>query len=298
MITHTHILNTALLVQSLLNASRLDISKPEIERDNFYVSKQHLELYKLTFPEFQMSIKKLDEQGYTGTVLFVDDKFKEDAMKGITKEQIAEAKKALKEAGLEMPKITLDKDSEIFKHFEEKLPKNKQLPADIEDEVLDFANILDEVPDMWNGMTMDTIAQIEYLGMRDIDRLVEKLSANTPFEDIIDTGIWYDEKHYQLYIDGHPFSTKYGAKLMRHYALQKLFRQKDKKLKIYFTTLPVHTEDSNLSNVEQEQASNKAYYKSLHSFQEKISEALPNYKDLFLIDHNSIQFNPDFLNQI
>ena len=246
----------------------------EEEKSTITISKQVLNDAGLTVPQLSNSLQKLNDKGYLQAVTIFDDSLRTEINNTLNSDDYNVALQELKK--LE----TVEFSEKLKLSLREDLKKLVPQGMDMREEKFDMeditlSNIIERGTQELQKLRPDDMAIVVLMPFRNIEVLHTKIGDGEKFEDIQDSGIWYDPTKFEFHLDGEIIPTHYqGKPNIEHDALLRLVDDFEDGV-IYYDDIENRT-DRSLKD-------------SLLKFVDK-NEKL---KDIFIVHYDHLEFSKE-----
>lgn len=245
------------------------------------VTKEHLVSNGITIAVFINTLNILSNKGYLLSVAIFEEKFHSEIQDFYGDKYPVVIEQLNK---LDLTDVMQTAKEKMADAFEKMKPADYVFDRDefIKSD-LTFADLLQEVKPLYENHTSNDVAIVILMPFRSIDRLLNKMNQGIKFDEIQDTGIWYDTQNCLFHISDRTIPTSHQNKPNKeHFALLALFNIPEQTI-IDFDDIPEF--DSSNEN------ERKAYYDALNRFLKKDSE-LPKIFDLH---KGHLELNQDYI---
>lgn len=209
-----NILNTLNLLTLLFRANQQKIPKLfDEELHTLTVTKEHLEVGNITIPIFINTLNTLHTKGYLFAVSIFEHEYHAKIRESASEELQTEVLEALKEKGIE--EIPLEVKIMFAEALEKMAPPGANFKIDrkvIAEDKIKFKDFLDETQALRAGHKDTDVSVIILLPFRDTQKLLDEMNRGESFDDIQDSGIWYDPIKYEFHVGDKIIPTSYQGK--------------------------------------------------------------------------------------
>ncbi len=219
-------LDTVNLLVLLFRARKHAPEFDEKQQHTLTVTKEHLASAGLTIPVFSNTLNILADKGYlTGVVVF-EDSYHAKIRDAVTEKNFNALLERFDSTEAEVLAQRLQEAAvvNVAKVAPPNLPMSREMQEALAQESRTLREMLNDSREMLVRHSDQDIAIAVLLPFRSIDRLLEKMNSGLSFEEVQDTGIWYDAQRYEFHFEDEVMSTaNRGTATLVHPILNALF---------------------------------------------------------------------------
>lgn len=210
----------------LLNHSKklTSLGSPDNDSVHLVVTKEHLDKSRISITVFINTLNLLDKKGYLLGVTIFEDKY-HSAIEELFKEPNYQNTLAQIEA-LDTELAMQQGIESITDILESKAPQNFTFDREVlKDEKITLGDTINSVKHLFANHSKNDIGIVLLSPLRSIDRLLRMMNEGINFDDVKDSGIWYDKDNFLFYIEDEAIPTSYNNKPNKeHFILSALFK--------------------------------------------------------------------------
>lgn len=258
------------------------------EKHTIKVTAEHLDKENLTPAIFHNTLTLLDKKGYLLGVTIIEDRAYAEFDKFFDDKTYNEALKEIRK--IDTPELMAKFKDSVATYYENRVPANFHFDREgLESDDFSLEQFITETreemkkPSLF-GSEEKPVAIVLLMPFRSIERLLDEMDNGKNFDEVKDSGIWYEKTEQVFHYDEKTLSTKHNRKQYVHYAFKALFSQFESNV-IYYAELE---EFDHLRDREKEL---KSYRDALNTFLKKDKRL----HEIFSIHNNYLEIHEDYL---
>lgn len=239
------------------------------------INKEHLDKAQISIPIFLNTLQVLGDKGYLIAVSTFEDGFRKQIGEALTKENFD---KLLTEVERTDTGALVQKIQEVARGYIDKIAPHNFTPdwSAVPLEEMTFASMLSDGREAMVNSSPDTVSTVIILPFRSIERLLEKINSGMSFNEVQDTGIWYDASKYEFHFHEQVLSTaNRGTATTAHFILDALFSKTDETV-IEYTDVAEFDKELDRTKENKRHADAMRHFVSKHSV---VSDVFKIYTD-------------------
>jgi len=195
---------------------------PEQEKNLLLIKQEHLNKAGITLPIFHNTLKLLDKKGYLMGLTVVDDDFHTKAKDFASGDGYNEILAKIPDINAEI--FSPEGKNMFAERISDILPPQYHFDMEaFSNEKITVKDLLDQTKDFFKIYSDDVVSYVMLFPFRSIEKLLQQMNIGRSFDDIQDSGIWYDPNKFEFHLGKEIISTSYqGKPNIEHDVLAKL----------------------------------------------------------------------------
>lgn len=181
------------------------------ERQLLLIKLEYLDKAGITLPIFHNTLRLLDRKGYLMGVSIIDDDFHKKIKEAVSDRGYEEALSQIPDLNAEF--FTPEGKKKILEKLSGITPPQYEFNADgFKNEKVTVKQVLDETRSVLKTHQDNIVSYVMLWPFRSVETLLDKLNDGENFDDIQDSGVWYDPLKYEFHLGNEVVPTSYQGK--------------------------------------------------------------------------------------
>lgn len=186
------------------------------------LKQEYLDKAGITLPVFHNTLKLLDKRGYLMGFTVLDDEFHSKVHEFLNDDTYNDMLSKIPDLNAEI--FTPDGKEKMAEKLREITPPQYHFDEEgFKDEKITIKEFLDQARGLLKNHRDEIISYVFLLPFRSVEKLLEQLNAGRSFDEIQDSGTWYDPIKFEFHLGDQTIPVSYqGKPNIEHDVLAKL----------------------------------------------------------------------------
>lgn len=237
---HKNIYEVVNLLVLIYSSQKNDPKLSEEQKLLLAIKEHHLEQAKISLPVFHNTLRYLYKRGYIQAIPILDNSEHDEIEKFISDKGYSEVLSHIPQNDPEF--LTEQGKEKIAEDFQKVIPPNYRLDKSaLNQDDTTQKEFLNFTRNVLKYHSRDVVEYVAVWPFRSVERLLEKLDEGQDFDEIQDSGTWYDPINYKFHFGNIVIDTSYQGKPNTEHFVLELFNEYVDDGVIGFEDIHAHT---------------------------------------------------------